>query len=119
MISLDDILYEGVGKSLEKAIEIVSKSTDHVHLSLDQDVVDSEFAPGTSEYSQGLLTYREIKYICSRLGERGIVSSMDLVEGDPTKDIQGRTAQLSLELIANVLGKTFSQYDVYLRENGV
>ena len=119
LISLDNILEEGIGRSLERAVELVSRNTDYVHLSLDLDVVDSEFAPGTSEHSQGLLSYREIKYICSRLGEMGIVSSMDLVEGDPTKDVEGKTAKLSLELVANVLGKTFSEYDFYLKENRI
>lgn len=119
LITQDQILENGIKKSLDKAIEIVTNNTELVHVSLDLDAIDGEYAPGTSEYSYGQFTYREIKYICSRLGKSGLVNSVDIVEGDPSKDIRGKTGQLALELIAALLGKEYSPYQLYLQENNI
>lgn len=119
MITLDEIIEKGLAASVDKAISIISKHVDYVHVSLDLDAVDELYAPGTSETSKGQLSYREIKYICRRLGKEGIVNSLDIVEGDPTKDIEGRTGKLALELIANILGKEYSEYTNYINENRI
>jgi len=44
---------------------------------------------------------------------------MDIVEGDPKKDIQGKTSSLTLEFIAILLGKSYSPYDQYLIKNKI
>jgi arginase len=119
LISLDEITETGLANSLDKAISIISRDIDYIHVSLDLDVVDEFYAPGTSETSKGQLTYREIKYICRKLGSLGLVNSLDIVEGDPTKDIQGKTGKLALELIANILGYEYSEYTSYINENRV
>ncbi len=119
LITINDIVEQGIGKCLQKAIKIITKNTDYAHLSLDLDVIDERFAPGTPEYSLGQLTYREIKYVLKKLAEKKLINSMDIVEGDPQKDIQGKTAGLTLELIAALLGKSYSPYDQYLAENKI
>jgi len=119
LITINDIIEQGIGKCLQKAIRIITKNTDYVHVSLDLDVIDERFAPGTPEYSLGQLTYREIKYVLKKLAEKNIISSMDIVEGDPQKDIKGKTANLTLELIATLLSKSYSPYDQYLMENKI
>ena len=119
LITINDIVEQGIGKCLQKAIKIITKNTDYAHLSLDLDVIDERFAPGTPEYSLGQLTYREIKYVLKKLVAKNIISSMDIVEGDPQKDIKGKTANLTLELIATLLGKSYSPYDQYLMENKI
>ena len=120
LISMDDIIENGLKKSLDKAIDIITDGTEYVHISLDLDAIDDPLNPGITEHYNGQFTYREIKYICKRLGKEGIVNSIDIVEGDPSKDIDGKTARLTLELIAALLGKNYSEYDAtYLRENHV
>lgn len=119
LVSLDEIMERGIAKSLDKAIKFVTENTEHVHLSLDLDVVDEQYAPGTSESSKGQFTYREIKYICRKLSQKKIVNSMDIVEGEPAKDIKDRTAKLSLELIASILGKSYSEYNFYIQSNKI
>ena len=119
LITINDIIEQGIGKCLQKAIGIITKNTDYIHVSLDLDVIDERFAPGTPEYSLGQLTYREIKYVIKKLAEKKIISSMDIVEGDPKKDIQGKTSNLTLEFIAILLGKSYSPYDQYLIKNKI
>ena len=119
LISMEDIIEKGLTKSLDKAISIITKNTNYVHISLDLDVIDDLFAPGTTEYSLGQLTYREIKYVLKKLAEKKIINSIDIVEGDPPKDIQGKTVNLVLELIALLCKKSYSPYDQYLISNKI
>lgn len=111
LISMDEIIENGLKNSLQKAIAIIKDGTDHTHVSLDLDAIDDPLNPGISEHYNGQFTYREIKYICKKIGEQLIVNSLDIVEGDPAKDIKGKTASLTLELIAAFFGKNYSVYD--------
>jgi len=119
VITIDDIMEQGVASCFAQAMEIVTKNTDHLHVSLDLDVIDKQYAPGATEPTQGGLTYREISYIARKLGESKKVDSMDLVEGEPDKDIEYQTGKLCLEVVANILGKKYTEYEMYLSENKI
>ncbi len=119
IITIDEIDELGVYPCYQKAIKMVSEKTDYLHVSLDIDVVDKMFAPGATEPTQGGLTFREINLIARKLGASGLVKSMDLVEGEPDKDINYQTGKLCLQILANVLGEKYSEYDMYLSENSI
>ncbi|MDO8499969.1 MAG: arginase [bacterium] len=119
IITIDDIMERGVANCLKEAMAMVTKNTDYLHVSLDIDVIDKQYAPGATEPTEGGLTYREISYIARKLGESNQVNSFDLVEGEPDKDIEYRTGKLCLEIVANILGKKYSDYEIYLAENSV
>jgi len=119
IITIDEIDEFGVYPCYQKAMKMVSEKTDYLHVSLDIDVVDKMFAPGATEPTQGGLTFREINLIARKLGASGLVKSMDLVEGEPDKDINYQTGKLCLQILANILGEKYSEYDMYLSENRI
>lgn len=119
IITIDEIDEVGIYPCYQKAIKMIGEKTDYLHVSLDIDVVDKTFAPGATEPTQGGLTFREINLIARKLGSSGLVKSMDLVEGEPDKDIDYQTGTLCLQILANVLGKKYSEYDKYLNENRI
>lgn len=119
VITMDDIDEQGIAFCYNEAIKHITKNTNSLHVSLDIDVVDKMFAPGATEPTEGGLTFREINYITRKLGQSNLVQSMDLVEGEPDKDINYQTGRLCLQMIANILGKRYSEYDLYLENNKI
>jgi arginase len=81
------------------------KHLDKIHLSLDLDVIDPLNAPGVGTPSQGGLTYREAQLIMEILADTGKVQSLDIMEINPILDIQNRTAQMAVQLVASLFGK--------------
>lgn len=119
IITIDEIDEMGIFEAYKLAMKIITRNADSIHVSLDIDVVDKMYAPGATEPTQGGLTFREINLVARRLGASGLVQSMDLVEGEPDKDINYQTGKLCLQLVANILGKNYSEYDMYLNENHI
>lgn len=81
------------------------KHLQKIHVSLDLDVMDPLDAPGVGTPSQGGLTYREGQLIMEILAETGKIHSVDIMEINPILDIQNRTAQMAVNLIASLFGK--------------
>lgn len=78
---------------------------DKIHISLDLDVMDPIDAPGVGTPSQGGLTYREGQLIMEILAETEKIHSVDIMEINPILDIQNRTAQMAVNLLASLFGK--------------
>ena len=81
------------------------KHLDKIHVSLDLDVMDPLDAPGVGTPSQGGLTYREGQLIMEILAETDKIHSLDIMEINPILDIQNRTAQMAVNLVASLFGK--------------
>jgi len=81
------------------------KHLDKIHVSLDLDVMDPLDAPGVGTPSQGGLTYREGQLTMEILAETKKLHSVDIMEINPILDIQNRTAQMAVNLIASLFGK--------------
>src|SRR5205814_8433291 len=60
VLTIGDVEELGVEKAAEIAIEIASEETEAIFLSLDIDVVDPGYAPGTGSPEPGGLTPREM-----------------------------------------------------------
>ncbi len=81
------------------------KHLNKIHVSLDLDVMDPLDAPGVGTPSQGGLTYREGQLIMEILAETDKIHSVDIMEINPILDIQNRTAQMAVNLVASLFGK--------------
>eukprot|EP01039_Chlorochromonas_danica_P004371 gene4371-4792_t len=96
----------GIGKVMEQTLDYIG---DHdVHLSYDIDAIDPFFAPHTGTAVTGGLTYREGNYICEALFESQRLSSMELVEVDPSLHqslTHSHTMETALTLIGSAMGK--------------
>jgi arginase len=78
---------------------------DCIHVSLDMDSLDPDYAPGVGTPVPGGLTYREAHLLMEILSQSGKVQSMDIVEINPILDERNRTAELAVELAVSLLGK--------------
>lgn len=102
-----DIDQRGIGRVMADCIDYFSDRND-IHLSFDIDAIDPFFAPHTGTAVTGGLTFRESNYICEALFASGRLSSMELVEVDPSqhKGVDPtRTIDIALTLIGSAMGK--------------
>jgi arginase len=75
-----------------------------LHLSLDMDVVDPDYAPGVGTPVRGGLSYREAHLAMETVAASAHIDSMDVVEVNPVLDRENATGQLAVELVASALG---------------
>ena len=75
-----------------------------LHVSLDMDVVDPDYAPGVGTPVRGGFSYREAHLALETAAESGLIDSMDVVEVNPILDRENATGQLAVELVASALG---------------
>lgn len=73
------------------------------YLSIDIDVVDPAFAPGTGYAEPCGLTSREILYFVKRLKLLKGLKSADIVEVNPKYDVNNITSKLAARLVAELL----------------
>ena len=107
--TMADVDERGITAVVEEALEVATRHTDGVHVSLDLDWIDPTAAPGVGTPVRGGVTYREAHSALetvSRWDEANdILRSMDLVEVNPILDEQNETAVLATELAASAFGK--------------
>jgi arginase len=75
-----------------------------LHVSLDMDVVDPDYAPGVGTPVRGGLSYREAHLAMETVAESGLLDSIDVVEVNPILDRENATGQLAVELVLSALG---------------
>jgi agmatinase len=81
-----EIRRDGFEAVLERALEEALDQADHLYLSLDVDVCDPAFAPGTGTPEPGGLTSWEILRTVRRLAAEVGIVGMDVVEVSPPYD---------------------------------
>jgi arginase len=101
---MKDIDKRGVASVVEEAVHLAGNGTAGIHVSLDLDVCDPGIAPGVGTPVKGGLDYRESHMVMEIVADSGRLTSLDLVEINPTLDVRNATAQLAAELAASVLG---------------
>lgn len=113
-----DFLSYGLAPLLSK-INSLAQHTPNVWVSLDLDVIDSIYAPGAGMPNKGGFSYREIAAIAGYIGQHCNVVGVDVVEYNPLQDINRKTAELGIELIAKFFGTNYSWYSGYMEDNKV
>ncbi|MDE2076104.1 MAG: arginase [Burkholderiales bacterium] len=79
---------------------------DHLHVSLDVDFLDPDIAPGVGTPVRGGPTYREAQLCMEMIADSGRLGSLDVVELNPARDVQNRTAVLVVDLVESLFGKS-------------
>jgi arginase len=95
----------GMRHALDLALDGVDADT-HVHVSLDVDFIDPEIAPGVGTTVPGGPTYREAQLCMERVADTGQLGSLDIVELNPAFDVRNRTAEVAVDLIGSLFGKS-------------
>lgn len=114
--TLFDLLSSNLAPVL-KMIDDLAARVPNVWISLDLDSIDRIYAPGAGMPNAKGLTYREISTLATYIGKKCNVIGIDVVEYNPLQDIENKTAELGIELIANFLGHEYSWYTGYLENN--
>jgi len=78
----------------------------HLHVSFDVDFLDPEIAPGVGTTVPGGPSYREAQLCMEMIADTGRLASLDIVELNPALDIRNRTAQVAVDLVASLFGKS-------------
>jgi arginase len=101
--TISDIDRRGVEPVLREALERAQGGA-FLHVTVDLDVVDPEYAPGVGEPVRGGLSYREAHLAMELVAENAEPDSLELVEVNPIRDHENQTAGLAVELAASALG---------------
>ena len=95
----------GMRQTMELALALVEPDT-HLHVSLDVDFLDPDIAPGVGTTVRGGPTYREAQLCMEMIADTGRLASLDVVELNPALDVRNRTAELAVDLIESLFGKS-------------
>lgn len=104
VFTTQDIKEKGVEAVMQEAFKIAGYKTKGIHISYDLDVIDPDIAPGVSVPEFDGITEEEAmeinKYIVTNIKD---VLSYDLVEFNPLRDINRKTEQIALNLLAQII----------------
>ena len=103
VFTMSEIDRIGVEPCMREALAHAS-GAGFLHVSLDMDVVDPDYAPGVGTPVRGGLSYREAHLALETVAEYGRMDSMDVVEVNPILDRENATGQLAVELVVSALG---------------
>jgi arginase len=95
----------GMRATLEQALAGIDRDT-HVHVSFDVDFLDPGIAPGVGTRVPGGPTYREAQLCMEMIADTRRLASLDVVELNPAFDEHNKTAQLAVDLIESLFGKS-------------
>ena len=104
VFTMKDIDRQGIASIVEQAVNLAGNGTGGIHVSFDMDVCDPQIAPGVGTPVKGGLNYREAHMVMEIVADSGLLTSLDMVEVNPTLDMQNATAQLGTELVLSALG---------------
>lgn len=95
----------GMRRTLDLALAGVDDET-HLHVSLDVDFLDPEIAPGVGTTVRGGPSYREAQLCMEMIADTGRLGSLDIVELNPALDRRNMTAELAVDLVESLFGKS-------------
>lgn len=117
VFTTEDIKKEGVENIMKKAFDIAGYKTRSIHISYDLDVIDPEFAPGVSVPEFDGINTDEAMEICDYIIEHfDKVTSYDIVELNPLRDISRKTEQIALNILAKTINKINELEDKEIEE---
>lgn len=103
MRAIDEL---GMREVMRRALDGLAGSDTHLHLSFDVDYLDPDIAPGTGTPVRGGPSYREAQLCMEMLADTGRLGSLDLVELNPALDLRNQTAELVVDLLESLFGKS-------------
>lgn len=101
---IEDVKSIGINEVLRQAYEYVSKNTCAVGISLDLDAIDPLDAPGVGcPAKDGIEGIALVEALRNEIKDKNIMAA-EIVEYNPIKDLDGKTAKLAVELFDAIYG---------------
>lgn len=91
------------------SVQAVPIPSAPLYVSIDLDALDPAFAPGVSHHEPGGLSVRDILSVLHRI--KGPIIGADVVEYNPTRDINGMTAVVAAKFVKELASLTASERD--------
>ncbi len=111
--TMHELLEHGVTTVVERAVAAVAQAAPRAYLTVDIDVLDPAFAPGTGTPEPGGLTTRELLWAVRHAALELDICAADVVEVCPPFDHADLTAlaaeRVALEILTGVAGKLRSR----------
>ncbi|UKE50703.1 arginase [Xanthomonas translucens] len=95
----------GMKRTMEAALDGIDADT-HLHVSFDVDFLDPSIAPGVGTTVPGGPNYREAQLVMEMIADSGRMGSLDIVELNPVLDHRNLTAELAVDLVESLFGKS-------------
>ena len=95
----------GMKQAMEQALQGLGDDS-HLHVSFDVDILDPAIAPGTGTPIPGGINYREAQLVMEMIADSGRLGSLDVVEVNPALDDGNATAELAVDLVESLFGKS-------------
>ncbi len=104
VFTTEDIKQKGIEQVVEEAFKIAGEKTSGIHISYDLDLIDPEVAPGVSipEFD-GISEEEAMKINELIMKHLNQIVSYDLVEFNPLRDVNRKTEQIALNLLAQII----------------
>jgi agmatinase len=101
--TMGEIIERGIGPVVSDAVEHARSRAPHTYLTVDIDVLDPAFAPGTGTAEPGGLMTRELLWAVRTVAARLDLCAMDIVEVSPPFDPAGITALAGQRVVLETL----------------
>ena len=95
----------GMKRVMTEALDDLDDNT-HLHVSFDVDFLDPSIAPGVGTTIPGGPNYREAQLVMEMIADTGRMGSLDIVELNPALDSRNATAELAVDLVESLFGKS-------------
>jgi arginase len=95
----------GMRRVMEEALAGLDDNS-HLHVSFDVDFLDPSIAPAVGTTVPGGPNYREAQLCMEMIADSGRMGSLDIVELNPALDEHNRTAELVVDLVESLFGKS-------------
>lgn len=95
----------GMRQTMQAALAGLDRNT-HLHVSFDVDFLDPDIAPGVGTTVAGGPSYRESQLCMEMVADTKLLGSVDIMELNPAFDMHNRTAQVAVDLLGSLFGKS-------------
>lgn len=103
IFSIDDIQSQGITNIIKQSISAIDQDVDAIYVTIDIDVVDHVYAPGTGSCTFGGITSSQLLEAASALSKCTKIKGIDIVELAPNIDLTGNTTKLVSSTISTFL----------------
>lgn len=103
VFSMPEVARRGLDAVMGDALTIAAAGTAGVGVTLDLDALDPHDAPGVGTPVASGLRAQELLPAMARIGGSGVLAGAEIVEYNPHRDRNGRTARLASELLTALL----------------
>ena len=104
VFTTQDIKEKGIDAVMDEAFQIAGYKTKGIHISYDLDIIDPDVSPGVSIPEFDGITEEEAmkinEYLVNHMKD---IISFDLVEFNPLRDINRKTEQIAVNILAQII----------------